>query len=70
MEQKMLAFIIAGIVVVLTVGVCLLEAFASDMSDSPSASADVNASIPWHFGVGLFIAAAIAGSHWFPHIGW
>ena len=66
----MIAFILAGIVAVLTIGICLLEAFASGMSDNPSASADVNASIPWHFGIGMMLAAAIALSHWFPHIGW
>ena len=65
-----MAFIFAGIVAVITVAFCLLELFAAGMSSSPSASAKVNARVPWHFGIGMFVAALIAGSHWLPHIGW
>lgn len=63
------AFIIAGIIAALTIGWCLLELFASGMSDSPSASSEMAASVPWHFAIGMIAAGLIAGSH-FIHIGW
>lgn len=62
------AFIIAGIVFVITVLISLVMLFGAGMSDSPSAAASVP--VKATFITGTVIALLIAASHWLPHIGW
>lgn len=62
----MAAFIVAGIVAFLTLALAALQVFAAGMSDVPGASSGAGVTL----GIGFFIAALIAASHWLPHIGW
>lgn len=62
------AFIIAGIVALVTLVISALMLFAAGMSDSPSAAANVP--VTSTFITGMIIAALIAATHWMPHIGW
>jgi hypothetical protein len=62
----MVAFIVAGIIFAGTCLASVLIVFADGMSDAPSTSIDP-APV---FVTGTVIAALIAASHWFPHIGW
>jgi hypothetical protein len=62
------AFIIAGIVAVITIIISLLMLFAAGMSDAPSAVAKVP--VTSTFVTGMVIAGLIAATHWLPHIGW
>lgn len=61
------AFIVAGIVVLMTLALCALMLFASGMASAPSTSNE----LPYRsvFFIGMFIAALIAASHWL-HISW
>jgi ABC-type antimicrobial peptide transport system permease subunit len=62
----MWAFIIAGIVLVGSVLLALFIAFAQGMATAPSYD-----DTPRNTMIGgAIIAALIAGSHWFPHLGW
>lgn len=63
-----MAFVLAGIVFVVTLLISSVLLFASGMSDSPSASADVP--VLSTFITGTIIAILIAASHWLPHFGW
>lgn len=64
-----MAFILAGLVFVVTIAISGLMLFASGMSDSPSASAEMGGQIMWVFIGGTAISALIAASHWI-NIGW
>lgn len=57
----MLAFILAGIVVVLTLGIALFIAFASGMSDAPF---EKGPAIWPVFVIGFGLAALLVGSHY------
>ena len=61
-----MAFVLAGIVAVLSLGLGFLGMMASGMSDAPGQTSGV---APYVVG-GLLLAACIAGSHWLPRIGW
>jgi hypothetical protein len=61
-----MAFILAGIVAVLTVLMLVLIIGADMMSDNPSASISP---IPTAV-IGFGIAALLIASHWMPNIGW
>lgn len=60
------AFIIAGIIVVITILITALRIFAAMMSDTTGN--DLNP-VPGLLG-GLALAALVAATHWLPHIGW
>jgi hypothetical protein len=62
----MVAFIIAGIVALLSLALGLLGLFASGMSDAPGQTSGV---APYVIG-GLIVAALIAASHFLPHMSW
>lgn len=62
----MAAFIIAGIVFVVTILISAFMLFAAGMSDNTSESVPVTST----FVTGTIIAILIATSHWLPHIGW
>jgi len=64
------AFIIAGIILVVTLIVSGIGVFGAGMSDSPSASADFMDTIKFVFFGGLSLSILVAASHWLPHIGW
>lgn len=59
------AFILAGIILIGTLGLAALQVFAAGMSDVPGADSGAG----WTLGVGIPAAILVAASHWF-HIGW
>jgi hypothetical protein len=61
-----MAFIVAGLVFVITMGLAFLTIMADMMSDSVS---DQYTPVPVLI-VGLSLTAIIASSHWWPHLGW
>lgn len=64
------AFIIAGVILVISVGTFALALGGAAMSDSPSAS---DASVSFGFSAligGAVLSGLVASSHWWPHIGW
>ena len=62
----MLAFIIAGIIAVLTLAFAALQVFAAGMSDVPGAASGAGETL----GIGLTIATLVAASHFLPHMNW
>jgi hypothetical protein len=62
----MVAFIIAGIVAMLSLALGLLGLFADGMSDAPGQTSGVATYVIG----GLIIAALIAASHFLPHMSW
>lgn len=60
------AFIIAGIVVVITILATVVYIFGNAMSDTTGQNLNP---FPILIG-GLCLAALIAATHWLPHIGW
>jgi hypothetical protein len=62
-----MAFIIAGIIAALTLGMCFFMILANGMSDAPDP--DRGSSVFWVFGIGMGLAAIVASSHWW-HISW
>jgi hypothetical protein len=65
-----MAFILAFLVLAVTLGICAIGLFGAGMSDSPSASEDAEGTIKFVFFVGVTLSVLIAASHWLPHIGW
>lgn len=62
----MAAFIIAGIIAILTLFGTAIYIFGNAMSDTTGQNLN-----PWPILIGgLALAALVAGSHWIPHIGW
>ena len=64
------AFILAGLVFVVTLVVCVIGLMAAGMSDSPSGSDAVAADVLWWFIGGTCIAVLISATHFMSHIGW
>lgn len=62
------AFILGGVVAILTIFASVMLLFAAGMSDSPSAAAEVP--VKSTFFIGMSCAALIVASHWMPRIGW
>lgn len=56
-----MAFVLAGVIAVVTLGVCVLEVFAVSMS--PSGSVEMINKVPYHFGIGMLIAVLVAAIH-------
>ena len=65
-----MAFIIAGIVFLISLGIFLFIYIASMMSDSPSASADASSTATSVLIGGTIVAVLIASTHYLPHFGW
>lgn len=61
------AFIIAGLVFVITVVLSVLTLFGDAMNDTRG---DGGTSAGWVLGIGTICAALIAASHWMPNVGW
>lgn len=60
------AFIVAAIVMVITLGATALEIGGGMMSDNPGVQAE-----PWPILIGgSLIAALVTATHWMPHLGW
>lgn len=64
------AFVVAGIVAVITILITLFMLFAAGMSDAGYAARDAEHQAIGVFLTGMIIAALIAATHWLPHIGW
>jgi hypothetical protein len=62
------AFIIAGVVFVLTLVACVIILWGASMKPAPSA--DDTAPAKATFIGGTALSLLIAASHWLPHIGW
>jgi hypothetical protein len=60
-----MAFVLAGITVVITLGFALLQAFAAGMSDAPGSNSGAGVTLC----IGLPLAGLIAWSHWW-HFSW
>lgn len=60
------AFIVAGLIVTVTLVVAVIAVWAVSMSDAPGVSSGPG----WVLTVGLTAAALVAATHWLPHIGW
>lgn len=60
------AFILAGIIVVITLLGTVVYIFGNAMSDTTGTNLNP---FPGLIG-GLVLAAVVASSHWWPHIGW
>lgn len=65
-----MAFVVAGVVALGTIGWVVVMLFASGMSDSPSASREVDKQAAVVLNVGIVVAVLIAASHWAPPIRW
>lgn len=63
-----MAFIVAGCVLLITIGWTLLIGLANGMAAAPSSSNRIS-SRPWLIG-GIALSAAVAGSHWLPSVRW
>ena len=61
-----MALILAGCVVIVTIGILVLVIGADMMSDSPTTHTDP---VPVAV-IGFGIAALLVASHWMPHLGW
>ena len=62
----MWAFIIAGIVFLITVAIAFVIGYAQGMADAP-----VYDNTPLHVLIGgTILSILIILSHWFPHLGW